>query len=104
MQYPSSFYESTHRRLLVGYYKLGQLPGFPYVGGGFVVSGWGSADCGTCWKLSYEGHSIFLTAVDHSATGTFVISEAAMNKLTGGQALNLGHVSATVVAAPGQCH
>ena len=100
MQYPSGFYESTHRRLHVGYYKLGQLPGFPYVGGGFVVSGWGSADCGTCWKLSYEGKSVFIEVVDHSAEGTFNIALKAMNKLTGGQAVNLGRVTATYEEAP----
>ncbi|KAF3073417.1 protein SnodProt1 precursor [Trichoderma harzianum] len=72
----------------------GQIPRFPYIGGVQAVAGWNSASCGTCWKLSYSGHTIYVLAVDHAAAG-FNIALDAMNALTGGQAVALGRVSAT---------
>ena len=76
-----------------GYTTFGSLPGFPNIGGAFAVAGWNSANCGTCWKLTYNGKSINVLAVDHAGSG-FNINLDAMNELTNGQAVSLGHVTA----------
>ncbi|KAF7799631.1 hypothetical protein EIP86_010869 [Pleurotus ostreatoroseus] len=75
-----------------GYTTIGQVPGFPNVGAAFAVGGWDSPNCGTCWKLTYEGASINIVAVDHAAEGSFNIALSAMDKLTGGKAIDLGRV------------
>ena len=91
--------------LFSGYKVLGQLPGFPRVGGTWFVGGWGSPDCGTCWKLTYKGNSINVLAVDHSAEGSFNIALGAMNELTHGQAINLGRIDVEYTQVPAsQCH
>ena len=74
-----------------GYHTLGDLKNFPYVAGTQYVNGWNSPNCGSCWKLTYGSKSVNVLAVDHVAEG-FIVSKAAMDKLTGGQSLNLGHV------------
>ncbi|CCM04506.1 uncharacterized protein FIBRA_06687 [Fibroporia radiculosa] len=76
-----------------GYSTIGQLPDFPYVGGAYVVTGWGSAECGTCWQLVYDGNTINVLAIDYTATG-FNIALEAMNALTDNQATFLGRVDA----------
>ncbi|KAH6604620.1 eliciting plant response [Trichoderma cornu-damae] len=72
----------------------GQIPRFPYIGGAAAVAGWNSASCGTCWKLDYNGRTVYVLAIDHAAAG-FNIGLDAMNALTGGQGVALGRVSAT---------
>lgn len=74
-----------------GYTTFGSLPS-PFIGGVAGVS-WNSPDCGSCWKLSYQGQSINVIAVDYAGSG-FNIAFSAMNKLTNGQAEFLGHVDA----------
>jgi len=78
-----------------GYTTFGTLPDFPYIGGAGAVSGWGSAECGTCWELEYDGYTINVLAIDHAGTGTFNIALEAMNALTNNQATFLGRVTAT---------
>ncbi|KAK1255330.1 hypothetical protein MKX08_009325 [Trichoderma sp. CBMAI-0020] len=72
----------------------GQIPRFPYIGGVQAVAGWNSPNCGTCWKLTYSGKTIYVLAVDHSAAG-FNIGLDAMNALTNGNAVQYGRVDAT---------
>ncbi|PTB40952.1 uncharacterized protein TrAFT101_006103 [Trichoderma asperellum] len=72
----------------------GQIPRFPYIGGAQAVAGWNSPNCGTCWKLTYSGKTIYVLAIDHTAAG-FNIGLDAMNALTNGNAVALGRVSAT---------
>ncbi len=62
-----------------------------------AIAGWNSPSCGTCWRLTYEGHSVTVLAIDHCAAG-FDLSSEAMNKLTNGRAVELGRVDA--VAEP----
>ena len=76
-----------------GFDTLGQLPTFPGVGGVFAVSGWGSPECGSCWRLEYNGNRIHVIAIDTISDG-FDISLAAMNTLTGGNAVALDSVDA----------
>lgn len=79
---------------LVGRYPTqGKLPLFPNVGAYSGISGWGSAQCGTCWNLSYNGNTIKVMAIDHAGDG-FVLSLAAMNTLTGNQATFWGSIDA----------
>ncbi|RYP77842.1 hypothetical protein DL771_000939 [Monosporascus sp. 5C6A] len=83
-----------------GWQTQGQIPRFPNIGAAAAVGGWNSPNCGTCWRLSYGGRSVNVLAVDHAGAG-FNIGLSAMNRLTGGQAVQLGRVeaSATQVAA-----
>ncbi|KAI9069531.1 Cerato-platanin [Trametes sanguinea] len=91
--------------LTKGFTTFGSLPHFPNIGGAAAVAGWNSANCGTCWKLTYAdtGKSINVLAIDHTDAG-FNIALEAMNTLTNNQAEFLGRidVSATQVAAS-QC-
>ncbi|GJJ10908.1 hypothetical protein Clacol_005136 [Clathrus columnatus] len=73
---------------------FGSFPNFPNIGGASVISGFGSANCGTCWKLEFQGNSINVVAIDVALNG-FNIAEAALNKLTNGQAESLGRITAT---------
>ncbi|PNY29933.1 Protein SnodProt1 [Tolypocladium capitatum] len=76
-----------------GWSKQGEIPKFPYIGGAEAVAGWNSPNCGTCWKLDYDGKTINVLAIDHAAAG-FNIALNAMNALTNGQAIQLGRVDA----------
>ncbi|KAI0028208.1 SnodProt1 [Vararia minispora EC-137] len=77
-----------------GFQTFGDIPTFPNIGAAQAIAGWNSPSCGTCWKLTYQGKSIFVTAIDHAGDG-FNIAEKAMNTLTNGQAVALGKISAT---------
>lgn len=88
-----------------GFTTFGSLPSFPRIGGAPAVTGFNSAACGTCWKLTFKNAqgvstSIFVTAID-VATPDFNIALAAMNQLTGGQAEQIGRapITASEVAA-----
>lgn len=77
-----------------GYTTFSSLPDFPNIGAAAAVSGWGSAECGSCWELEYNGNTIYVLAIDHAADG-FNIALAAMNTLTDNQGTFLGRVTAT---------
>ncbi|KAF7348147.1 hypothetical protein MSAN_01767600 [Mycena sanguinolenta] len=79
------------------YPTFGSLPKFPFIGAAGAVEGWDSANCGTCWQLTYAptGVTINVLAIDHAAAGTFNIALEAMNVLTDGQAVDLGRVTVT---------
>ena len=77
-----------------GFSTFGSLPHFPNIGGAAAVGGWNSAQCGSCWQLTYNGKSINVLAVDHTDSG-FNIALEAMNTLTNNQAVFLGRVDAT---------
>lgn len=80
--------------LTKGYSTQSSLPSFPRIGGASVIAGWNSASCGTCWSLTYNGNTINVLAIDHAAEG-FNIAQAAMDQLTGGQAVALGRIDAS---------
>ncbi|KAJ7494669.1 Cerato-platanin [Mycena galericulata] len=84
----------------IGFTTFNSLPHFPFIGGVGAVAGWNSANCGTCWQLTYTNSSgiaksINILAVDHAAPGTFNIALEAMNALTNNQAVFDGRVTAT---------
>ncbi|KAL1985426.1 hypothetical protein VTN96DRAFT_7869 [Rasamsonia emersonii] len=86
-----------------GYKTAGQLPKFPFVGGSPTVAGWDSPNCGSCYALTWENNTIYVTAIDAAPNG-FNIALSAMNQLTGGLAQQLGRVTATYTPAdPSQC-
>ncbi|KAL5513484.1 hypothetical protein ACEPAH_3883 [Sanghuangporus vaninii] len=70
------------------------LPTFPFIGGAQAVEGFNSAQCGSCWNITFNGTSVVVTAIDHAASG-FNIALSAMNNLTNGQAEQVGVVQAT---------
>jgi hypothetical protein len=87
----------------VNYTTLGSLPDFPNVGGVYTVTGWDSPECGTCYAVTYGSTTVNILAVDKSTTG-FVVSQEAMNTLTGNQAVALGRVNVTFVSVdPSVC-
>lgn len=83
----------------LGYTTFGSLPKWPYIGGAAQIAGYNSKSCGTCWQLTYTNtkgvkKSINILAIDHTDSG-FNIAQAAMDDLTGGQAVHLGRVDVT---------
>ncbi|KIP05032.1 hypothetical protein PHLGIDRAFT_19825, partial [Phlebiopsis gigantea 11061_1 CR5-6] len=75
-----------------GFTTFGSLP-TKFIGGAAVIPGWNSAECGTCWELTYNGASINVLAIDHTASG-FNIALSALNALTNNQGVFLGRVNA----------
>ncbi|KAI8984927.1 Cerato-platanin [Trametes punicea] len=89
--------------LTKGFTTFGSLPNFPNIGGAAAVAGWNSPNCGTCWKLTYNGKSINVLAVDHTDSG-FNIALEALNTLTDGEGVFLGRIDADAVqVAASQC-
>lgn len=66
----------------------------PYFGGYQGIAGWNSPQCGTCYSLTYNGKTIYVLAIDHTASG-FNINQKGLNALTNNQAVQLGRVDAT---------
>jgi hypothetical protein len=92
--------DGTNGLITKGFTTFGSLPKFPYIGGSFVIAGYNSPACGTCWQITYNNgagvvKSINVLAIDVAKPG-FNIGLVALNNLTGGQAVHLGKVQATV--------
>jgi len=90
--------DSTNGLLTKGCTTQSSLPSFPRIGGAAVIAGYNSANCGTCWNLTFAGtgKTINVLAIDHADEG-FNIAQEAMDELTGGQAVQLGRVNAEYV-------
>ena len=84
----------------MGYTTLSSLPDFPFVGAGYVVTGWDSPECGACWQFYYaaSNETINVVLVDSCPNG-FVISEEALDALTGGPVSGEIVITATQVDA-----
>lgn len=102
--------DGTNGLFTKGYRTLGSVPGFPNLGGAGTVAGWNSPNCGACYQLTYTPPPpaapkvLNIVAVDVAAPGTFVLSQAALDTLTGGQAVMLGSVSVSwAPVAASQC-
>lgn len=76
-----------------GWQTQGEVAGFPSIGGYSGVEGWNSAQCGTCYGVTYNGKTIYVLAVDHAGDG-FNLAKGAMDVLTNNQAEALGRVDA----------
>ncbi|KAI0792713.1 Cerato-platanin-domain-containing protein [Abortiporus biennis] len=95
--------DGSNGLLTKGYTTFGSLKNFPNIGSAQAIAGWNSANCGTCWKLTYQGKSVNVLAIDHAGDG-FVLSLEAMNTLTNGHAEEYGIVTATVTQlSPSSC-
>jgi hypothetical protein len=79
--------------LTKNYETFGSLPTFPNIAAAQAVEGWNSPECGSCWRIKFEGKSVVVTVVDHAADG-FNLSLEAMNKLTHGHAKEYGVIDA----------
>lgn len=77
-----------------GYNTLGQLPDFPYVGASPTIPEWDSPNCGACYNITYNGVFLYVMGVD-SSSSAFVVSQAALDRLTGRQAVALGQITAS---------
>jgi hypothetical protein len=77
-----------------GYGTFGALSGLPYIGGAPAIDGWNPPACGTCWRLKIEGKSVNIFVADVGGN-EFNVSPAAIDELTGGQAVMRGRVNAT---------
>ena len=80
-----------HHPILISYVLF---PTFPNIGGAAAIPGWNSAQCGSCWQLTFQGKSILVTAIDHADDG-FNLSQEALDTLTGGRAVEFGAVDVT---------
>ena len=95
---PNSFYDNgsdslsnvacsdgPNGMLTRGFTTFDSLPTFPFIGGGFTVKNWGSAECGSCWKLTYAttGGIIYATAIDTVFSGFDLSVEAVEALLLG---------------------
>ena len=76
-----------------GWQNQGNVAGFPRIGGYSGIAGWNSAQCGTCYGITYNGNTVYVLAVDHAGDG-FNIAKQAMDQLTNGQAAALGRIDA----------
>ena len=86
-----------------GYDTFGSLPHFPNIGGAAAVAGWNSAQCGSCWQLTYNGKSINLIAIDTAGVG-FNIAKEAFDALADAEAEQLGSLEAYVTSVePSAC-
>jgi len=88
--------DGTNGLLTRGFTTFGSLTNFPNIGGVPAITGFNSASCGTCWKVTYTNSqgvqkSINVLGIDTGAKG-FNVAKAAMNTLTNGQADQLGRV------------
>ncbi len=96
--------DGPHGLIVRGYTTFGSLPNFPFIGGAEAVEGYDSANCGSCWNITYtnpagRNKTISMLAIDGTARG-FVLGLRAADILTGGQAVHLGRVNATTKRVP----
>ncbi|EJC99990.1 extracellular small protein 1 [Fomitiporia mediterranea MF3/22] len=77
---------------------FGNLPTFPNIGGSSSIAGFGSAECGSCWQLTFPdtGVTITVTAMDHAGDG-FNLSQEALDTLTNGNAVQDGVIQVNAV-------
>jgi Cerato-platanin len=85
---------------LGGHDTFGSLPTFPNIGGAYVINGYDSAACGSCWKLSYKNKDIYFTAIDSTGSG-FATSKKAFEYLGGPGAVNEGKIDASATRVDG---
>lgn len=90
--------DGTNGLITQGYSTFNSLPGFPLIGGAPTVNSWNSPNCGKCYQLHYKNgnvdETINMLAVD-SAPGGFNLGLEAMNRLTKGNAEQLGRIQGT---------
>ena len=93
--------DGSNGLLTRGFTTFGSLKNFPNIGGVPAIAGFNSANCGTCWKVTYTNaqgaqKSINILGIDTGEKG-FNVAKAAMNTLTNNQADQLGRVDVDAV-------
>lgn len=91
--------DGSNGLLTRGFTTQDSLPHFPLIGGASTVEAWNSASCGKCYSLTFEGRSINVIAIDHADVG-FNVAQGALDQLTGGRAVEVGHVDAAWAEVP----
>lgn len=81
-----------------GYDSVGSIAIYPNVASVYTIAGWNSPNCGKCYQLDYNDHSLFVLAIDHAGSGAY-LSKAALNSVTNGDAERLGRVDMEISAA-----
>ncbi|KAL0569726.1 hypothetical protein V5O48_012241 [Marasmius crinis-equi] len=81
-----------------GFTTFSSLPNFPFIGAVDAITGWNSPECGSCWQVTYSGtgNTINILGMDVAGNG-FNVAQAAMDRLTNGQAVALGNIQVDVV-------
>ncbi|KAF5364542.1 hypothetical protein D9757_010973 [Collybiopsis confluens] len=80
-----------------GFTTFGSLPTFPNIGGASAITGFNSAQCGSCWNVTFTNatgisRSLNILAIDVASPG-FVVSQEAMDNLTNNNAVAFGVVN-----------
>jgi len=93
--------DGSNGLLTRGFTTFGSLKNFPNIGGVPAITDFNSANCGTCWKVTYTNaqgtqKSINILGIDTGEKG-FNVAKAAMNTLTNNQADQLGRVDVDAV-------
>ncbi|KAJ3488568.1 hypothetical protein NLI96_g2751 [Meripilus lineatus] len=81
-----------------GIHTIGDLKNYPNVTG-IQYASFGSPNCATCYKFTYQGKSVNVVAIDNAQHGA-TLSTAALNALTNGHAHDVGSIQATVEQVP----
>ncbi|KAJ3984106.1 Cerato-platanin [Lentinula detonsa] len=93
--------DGSNGLLTKGYTTFGSLPSNPNIGAFGAIEGYNSANCGTCWQITYSSNGASTTlnvlAIDHAGEGLINVSEEAMNTLTNGNAVAFGAVTVSAV-------
>ncbi|KAJ3740468.1 Cerato-platanin [Lentinula detonsa] len=93
--------DGSNGLLTKGYSTFGSLSSFPNIGAFGAIEGYNSANCGTCWQITYSSNGASTTlnvlAIDHAGEGLINVSEEAMNTLTNGNAVAFGAVTVSAV-------
>lgn len=84
--------------LCTGYFRLGDLPTFPNIGG-YQNATWGSPLCGTCWRLNFNQNSLDVLVVDYTVSG-FNLAWPAFESLTSSTGGLLPEVEVTYQQVP----
>lgn len=85
--------DGSNGLLTKGYTTFSSLPSYPNITAAQAIPGWNSAECGSCWQISYQGETVNVTAIDHAGDG-FNLSLEAMNSVTNGNAEEYGVIDA----------
>jgi hypothetical protein len=80
-----------------GYVHFSDLPTFPNLAAWQGIS-WNSTECGSCWKITHNGVSVLVTAIDRSGDG-FNVAEETFKELNNND-LGPGSFSANAVQVP----
>lgn len=80
-----------------GWERLGDIPSFPYIAAIETIT-WRSAQCGTCWAITYNSRTIAVVGVDSMGRGVNLPFRTF--KMLVGWDADLGAVDGTIAQLP----